>query len=109
MYFPRLLVILRVGWVRLFTSLIARTKPKLMGPGLVMSALIETTLVTDDFARVKGRTSPTGGFSCTTVETLSTQVLRLLGGSIICMHNWDGAKVRVEIARRRSTRDTRNR
>jgi hypothetical protein len=48
-----------------------------------MCALVKATLVADNLAGIKSRTSPAGWLSLRAVETPATKVLRLLGGSVI--------------------------
>jgi len=61
---------------------------------------------TDDFAGIEGGAPPTWGLSGTTVEALSTEILSFFRGSIVGMHDGDGAHSRIEEAwRGRNTRD----
>jgi len=55
-----------------------------------MSALIQATLVTDNFAWVKGGSAPAGGLGGVTVEATSTKILSLFGSGIVCMHHGEG-------------------
>lgn len=81
---------------------------KSVGTWAQMSAFVETTLVTDDFAWVKCRTTPTWGFGGVAVEAPATEVLGFLGCSIIGVHDRQGG-MRIHVGGRvvEATRGTR--
>ena len=50
-----------------------------------MSAFVKTTLVTDNFSRVKGRPAPRRRLGRVTVKAPAAKVLGLLGRGVICV------------------------
>ena len=63
----------------LFSGLVACTQlVETERPWAEMGALVETTLVADDFAGVEGRTAPGGWLGCVAIKAPATKILGLL-------------------------------
>jgi hypothetical protein len=58
-----------------------------------VGALVETALVAHDLTRVKRRAAPRRRLGSVAVEAAAAQVLRLLGSSIVCVHDGNPAGV----------------